>query len=322
MKARIRLFAFHPIWIVMVVGGLHVKSDLAYAQHKIFDTEVIEKWKAYESFSHGLQGTERSERIANGEPRESILRIKQNRECALIIEPYNRDPSLLSCTLVNPHYRATITLSKSDPPNVVLQKYTPLPSDSENLSPFDIVYMRASRHFYYAGATRLRQAVSDPSFIVTKVAKEIQNGRELVRVDHSYNYVSRMGSRESHARAHGTLWFDPSRYWCIHRSKTSTEITTGDERRAEIARELVCETIDHPSGFPILKSVTERVNTNNYKSNKRLDVTTKSDYDLEVNDNVPDSDFTLSAFGLPERSANERVSKRHLWIFVAAGVCL
>lgn len=70
MKALIRLYVARSIWMVMVIGTLHVMADCALAQHKVFDAEVIEKWKAYESFSHSLQGTMRSQVIANGKPRD------------------------------------------------------------------------------------------------------------------------------------------------------------------------------------------------------------------------------------------------------------
>jgi hypothetical protein len=323
MKVFIRLYVFHSIGIVMAVGGLHVTADYSRAQHEIFDENVIQKWKDYEAFAHGLQGTARSQRIRNGKTEEFTIRFKQNRECALATFPHNRDPKLLICSLGNPHYLAKIDLSKSDSGNAVLHNYTPLPGDMGGLSPFEFVFMETSRHFSY-GAIPLRQAVSDPSFKVTKVANETQNGEELIRVDHIYNYIShRGGDADLHERKHGTLWLDPSRCWCIRRSKVSSEVTIRGERSSDKEAEVVCETIDHPSGFPILKSVTEHFKIFQYKIKRTSEATSKIEYELEVNDSVPDSEFTLSAFGLPE-PGSEPVKKSiplYVWILVAAGVC-
>ncbi len=86
----------------------------------------------------------------------------------------------------------------------------------------------------------------------------------------------------------------------------------------------MCETTDHPSGFPILKSRTERFKLFDYRNKRKTDVTSKTDYDLEVNDRVPNSEFTLSAFGLPEPGGEEPVKKPtplYIWILAAAGVC-
>jgi hypothetical protein len=324
MKAFIRPCAFHSVWIIMTVAGVPATTDCARAQHEIFDESVIQKWKDYEAFSHSLQGAARSRETRNGKQREYDYRYKQNRDCAIFIQSIVSDPSFLNCTLANPHYSATIKLSKSDPSNAVLRKYTPHPSDNEVISAIDGVYIQASRHFYYSGTISLRQAVSDPSFKVTNVAKETQHNQELVRVDHIYNHVFHRPNNDLHTRTQGSLWLDPSRCWCIRRFKASDESTINGERVSELERDLVCETVDHPSGFPILKSITDTIKATNLKNHQKNDMIKKTDYELEVNDRVPDSEFTLSAFGLPEPTGMEPVKKPipiYLWILLAAGVC-
>jgi hypothetical protein len=303
----------------MTVVGLHTTADYTRAQQEFFDESVIQKWKDYEAFCRGLQGTARIQRISDGKTQESILRFRQNRDSALAIFPHNRDPLLLKCSLGNPNYLATIDLSKSDPNNVILNNYTPLPENLRTLSPFDFVFMETSRHFWL-GSKSLRLTVSDPFFKVTKFAKEIQNGREMVQVDYIYNHEH----GDSHVRNRGSLWLDPSQCWCIRRSKFSIEATTRGERSADTDADVVCETLDHPSGFPILKSVTEQFKIFQYKSKRKTEGSSKKDYELEVNTNVPDSEFTLSAFGLPEPGGAEPVKKpipMYIWILIAAGVC-
>jgi hypothetical protein len=322
MKLIVHLYLFRLVRIIIVVEGLHSMGNCSRAQHEIFDASVIQKWKDYEAFSHRLQGTARSQGIRNGKPRESIKRFKQNRECALAIEPHNREPTLLSCSLANPRYIAIVNLSKSDPGNAVLQKFTPLSSDSETLTFMDAIFYSTSRHFAIGRSSRLRQIVQNPSFKVTNVAKEIQNGQELIRIDHIYNYVL-PASQDRHVQARGSLWLDPSRSWCIRRYKSSDQTTTGAERDSETEVEVVCKTIDDPSGFPILKSTTEDVRIINFKNHQKLEETRTTDYELEVNDRVPDNEFTLTAFGLPEPGGEEpmkRPTPFYIWILAAAGV--
>lgn len=324
MKAFIRPWVFHSVWIMTVVAGIPATAGYARAQHEIFSESVIQKWKDYEAFSRGIQGTARVQRTRDGKAQESIYRFKQNRNCALVIGPHNREPLLLLCSLGNPRYMARLDLSKSEPGYAVLHNYTSLPGDMGTVSPFDIVFMETSRHFAY-GIQTLQQAISDPAFKVTKVTKETQNGQELIRVDHIHNQTQHLANDDiQQVRKHGSLWLDPSRCWCIRRSKVSTEVTTRGGRVSDNEVELVCEAIDHPSGFPILKSVTEQVKLFQYKSKRKTEGSSKKDYELEVNDNVPDSEFTLTAFGLPEPGGAEPVKKpipKYVWILIAAGAC-
>ncbi len=323
MKVFIHPFICPLLWIMMAAAGLHVTGDWSHAQHEIFDESVIQRWKDYEAFSHGLQGTARVQRTRNGKMQESTYHFKQNRECALVIGPHNRDPLLSLCLLGNHHYMARFELSKTDPTKTVLLSYTPLPGEMGGLSPFEFVYMETSRHFSY-GEQTLRQVVSDPSFKVTKVVKEEQNGQELVRVDHVYEHIRHVANEDVHERRHGSLWLDPSRCWCIRRSKLSIETTTRGERSSDIDADVACEIIDHPSGFPILKSVIEQFKMFMYKNKQKNEGSSKFDYDLETNDSIPDSEFTLSAFGLPEPAGMEPVKKPiplYVWILLAAGVC-
>lgn len=312
------------LWIVIAVGGLHTAPHFARAEHKIFDESVMKKWKAYEDFSHKLQGSARQKSTQNGKRLESTLRFRQNSQCALCGQS-SQDPSTMIYQLCNPRYQAGIKLSKTDPSNAVLTKYEAYPSDPDIPTLVDFVLAEVSRHFAYDNTTRLWQVVSKPSFRVTKVAKEIQSGRELVRVDHIYDYENHNPKQANHrARIHGSLWLDPSRCWCIRRFTSSTETTLRDKRIAGAELDVECETTDHPSGFPILKRMKRHAKIF-YRQNKgTIETTTETDYDLEVNGSVPDSEFTLSAFGLPEPPGMEPVKKPipwYLWFLLAAGIC-
>jgi hypothetical protein len=311
--------------VILTVVSLHCTAYRSPAQHKIFDEGVIQKWKDYEDFARSLQGTAQSTSATRpGQPPIHISYI-QNRTCALSINR-GRDPSDEFYALTNPRYKAGIKGSKSDPGNVVLQKFEEIanaePSE-KNESNIDWIFHRISPHFSSNGS-RLSLLVLKPSFKANKASKETVNGEELMRIDFTYDYDV-PGTVQKHQRqTQGSLYLNPSRCWCIRRFKESSVGIVDGEKSYDAKLDVEYETIDHPSGFPIIKSKTESVNNYFYKVKKKLQGTTKIEYDLKVDDSVPDSEFTLTAFGLPEPGGEESVKKPiplYMWILASAGVC-
>jgi hypothetical protein len=167
----------------------------------------------------------------------------------------------------------------------------------------------------------LSQLVVDSSYKFLKVSKEQDNERELVRLDYTYVYDNPKPGNQ--AKGGGSLFLDPSQCWCIRRAKRSSRMMSNGVPQVDQEHEIEFETIDHPSGFPLVKTQTSRDSVYSYKTKKRLVTTSRIDYEWEVNDSVPDSEFTLSAFGLPE-PAGETVKKPipfYVWILIGAGVC-
>ena len=82
--------------------------------------------------------------------------------------------------------------------------------------------------------------------------------------------------------------------------------------------EIEFETILHPSGFPLVKTSTSHDVLYPYKTKKKLASTRKIEYEWEVNDTVPDSEFTLSAFGLPEPVGGELLHAPRAWLWLLA----
>lgn len=314
-----------PIRLLLPVVCLHMAAAWALGGSKVVDEEVIDKWKAYESFARCLQGTARvSKTWDSGKTEGSRSVYKQNRECVLwFFSEEQRSTEI--CRLSNPLYAAILNRSKSDATQVVLERITQDPKGyfpGYKVSALELFRHGISPHFCSVGSMPLSQFVADPTITVLKVSKEQDNGHELIRVDYAY---SRDDSENAHqVRARGSLFLDPSRSWCVRRSQLSSTSTRKGEPLLESAYEREFETVDHPSGFPLIKTCISRDNQYPYKTKKRLVSTTRTDYEWEVNNSVPDSEFTLSAFGLPEPGGAELVKKPmpiYLWILIGAGVC-
>lgn len=311
--------------ITMIEGGIFTDARCS-AQHEIFNKSVLQKWAEYEAFSHNLQGTRRATfTTASGKARTNLYRYEQNRECALSIVP-GREPGTEICWLTNPRYSAGVKRNSSDRSNVVLERFDPRlidKTEKDIRTAIDGVFSGTSPHFYYS-QSRLSQLVLSPTFKVVKVVKERDNGQELIRVDHTYSYDAPGSNKNHEERIRGSLYFDPARCWCLRRCKDLREGMIRGEHRVDFEHEVEYETIDHPSGFPIIKSETQHNVQVDVKTKKRNDHKSRFEYELEVKEGPPNEEFTLTAFGLPEPSGEPPVKKpipMYVWFLITAGAC-
>src|SRR5207248_1627521 len=165
-------------------------------------------------------------------------------------------------------------------------------------SPFDQFFSSTSPHFVVAHKP-LPRIISSSWFKILKTSRESENGRELVRVDYS-SVLDHPKLGPQYSRGRGTIYFDPSRCWCIRRMKTATTVTAKGAPLFDQNSEIEYETTEHPSGFPLIKSQASRVSRYMHQTKEKSETQTKIEYQWSVNDRVPDAEFTLSAFGLPE----------------------
>jgi hypothetical protein len=301
--------------------------DCAFAQQSAFDEEIISKWKAYEIFSRSLQGTvSGSGTLPTGKSYNYVYHYKQNRECTC----FNRmgsEPSFESWFISNPGYAAEIKRSKESPSDVILLNYAEdsgAPIFGGRASVSDVAFAGTSPHFSY-GSFRLSELAFRPEFKAKNKSKEQFNGRDLVRVDYVYDQaVQRDNLRQ--ITTHGFAYFDPSRSWCIDRIQRNTQtINRGKVEMDEVWDDRY-ETTDHSSGFPLIKRQIhsmKRWDRRNPGPAKESSAESTIVYEFEVNDHVPDTEFTLSAFGLPEPRSDtvQKTTPLYIWILLGAAVC-
>lgn len=297
-----------------------------FAQRSIFDEKVIGKWKAYEVFSRSLQGVARgSGTLLNGKSRIFLDHYKQNRECACFSKGMS-EPSFENWFISNPRYSASIKRNKENPVDVILLKYIedrkyPI-FGGRQLPVANRLFLDISPHFCCCGVP-LTEFVSKPEFSLKTVGKEPRDGRDLIRVDYDRFYVDQRTSGKT--TVHGSAYFDPSRCWCVYQNKITFQKIAPQGGEWEFTYEDRYETIDHPGGFPLLKRWTRtKRKTLGQQNPKQENVISTTDYEWEINDHVPNEEFTLSAFGLPEPGSDTVVKKSmptYVWIFLCAAVC-
>ena len=320
------------IWLSrasLAIICLFALTNLSWSAEQLIEEAVINKWKAYERFARSLQVTAHitmvfSEPDAAREQR-ILVSLKQNQNCISLCVSSSREekPSAL-IRIANPKYAAVLRQSKSEPSNVVLERFDEDPKQPKGggETVFEQTLPIILPHFNIPDGIPLSQILVPPPFKIIKISKISENGREPVRMD--YRVVRESDGNRSTAYS-GWVDLDPSLCWCIIRMKEVREVTVKGTRTMKNEIEVFeHEMINHPSGFPLMKRGTGRVTQHFYRGKeKTINSRTMSDFEWEVNDHVPDSEFTLTAYGLPE-PGGEPVKKPiplFVWILVAVGTC-
>ncbi len=225
----------------------------------------------------------------------------------------------------NARYAARLKRNKSEPDHVVAERFSLAPFADfigSSKSPFDAGHFGVSPHFC-VGVEGLLRFAADPNVKLGSVGKITESGRELRRIE--YSYVEDNPKTEMHAERRGSVFLDPARCWCVYRSTSDSKMSIKGRPALDQTHDTVFETIEHSSGFPLVKSSTSKDRRYNHTTKTESVSTTRIDYEWEVNDSVPDTEFTLSAFGLPEPVGNTNPvpapSRWYLWVLAAAGAC-
>lgn len=329
MKRIPRYRQISAIRAFLTIVSLHTAANCSLAQESVFHEAVFKRWHEYEDFSRRIQATARRtvSGLEPGTTESYSISYKQNRQGAMFRTNMRwGKPTLEFCLIANPRYSAEIKRNAPDHSNTLLLDYKEdpnaiLPHAGQPL--FDVLFGAVSPHFTYRHV-RLSDVVLRPSFKVNRVSKEMRDGVELVRIDHSYVEDRPHPRAKMQSRRRGSIYFDPARCWCIRQIKESEEFINNGARDYMAEVEIRYEITDHSSGFPIIKSKTFVRTGYSDSRKKKIGGTETINYEIEFNEEVPNDEFTLSAFGLPEPAGMEPVRKPiplYVWILIAAGVC-
>lgn len=112
------------------------------------------------------------------------------------------------------------------------------------------------------------------------------------------------------------MYLDPNRSWCLRQVKEAEKIFWNGVLYRTMDWDWQYEVMDHPSGFPIIQRYTATYDGVYQKDNRKSRGDIRAEYQLEVDDGVPTSEFTLSAFGLPEPMGVKPLPKSHAWLWL------
>jgi hypothetical protein len=151
--------------------------------------------------------------------------------------------------------------------------------------------------------------VKKPGFI-TKVGEAVRDGRKLVRVD--FEFTEKLDSKDY--KVPGWMLLDPDHFSCIIEYQLDYP-----EHEQDVFNVLhvANEVTTGAQGLPILKRVTFKDSSSKPRGTEVGFREVVYEYDFHESANVPDDEFTLSAFGLPEPQGVvwEKPSRWYLWFF-------
>jgi hypothetical protein len=308
------------VWIGWVVSALPALPQCAAAQSPVLDEAIVRKWREYEQFSRGLQGVKRQiGKLANGKPFNKTSRFRQNRDCVLL-RYFIDDPADEVIMIQNPSYSAELRGNASVADRVVLFQYVPDPAaalrSSGGMPLAQAVFVESSPHFSYYW-TKLSDLAAKPTFRIKAITKVVDSGRELLRVDHDTVF----DEPNKQTRLQGALYLDPGRCWCLTRVDDVEEIYHRGVHARTMKWDIRYETTDHPSGFPLVRASTIRMDGRSDSTGAKVGGEVRCEYEWDVNNRVTDDQFTLSAFGLPEPVGvtREKPTPVYVWLLAAAG---
>ena len=152
--------------------------------------------------------------------------------------------------------------------------------------------------------------IKDPNFTLNKVTSVTRNERQAVKVEFAYRSPA---DKPRIPSLNGWVLYDPQRFWVIHEYNVQVEWTSSGVKASTVATYEYEVTAD---GLPIPKQVIQR-----FTPVGGVDRESRFEFDLKES-NVPENDFTLSAFGLPEPTSIHRPIPWYLWAALAGGICL
>jgi len=172
---------------------------------------------------------------------------------------------------------------------------------------------------------RLFSEITQESGFVLKAVNVVpSNGRDLVRIDFAHRHSRETDkhsweiNRQMWLSIDGWVVLDPEACWSIRECEVKTTHLGGVQGTTSFTNEYK----QTDSGFPLM---IRRVQHTRYADpTGARETMTVSTYDWYVDDAVPESEFTLSAFGLPEPPGIDWKRPTPWWLYagVAGVVCL
>jgi hypothetical protein len=303
-------------------GAEQPRASGAASWSERFQEEAPRAWDEYRRRAKRFQGSFSATFVSVGDRRVMLQRraeIKQREGCALYTEQTlkaDNEKDLTGETRVsNPGYRFELRRKSPEAEWTVLNLILPPGSEPRFRPPEEDVEQWATCPINLVLALSDPAPVlpTDPGYRLNGVNPVAREGREWARVE--FEYRPPQGKPRVPSLA-GWALYDPDRYWVIGAFDLQLALPAV-QGAPPAAKTALFEYRDAGAGFPILQRIVcQFKNPAQSKSFGREDT---YDFDLREAD-VPESDFTLSAFGFPDPVGSKPPERPRtwLWLLVAA----
>jgi hypothetical protein len=284
--------------LLILPARLALASGQNPLERRLFE-EAPQAWEAYERFWLILQGTSSAidrELAGNTKPTRMRFLRKQCNGFNLVQmdvwEPNNYSAKVFGDNL---QYHFELTRDEATKPWVI--------SELKRKSQGDPTYPVTTEGLTLGpGNTQLPTLIKSSHFKLLELVPARENGEDLVRMTFTYT------PEEKNPLRGGWAVLDPQHDWVVRRAGVTRG---GDGKQFESTIQY-----DYKEGsnhHPILTRVHLEQAT---KEKDRLTPTREvvTDLDLQEQELVPQKEFMLSAFGLPEPPGEERATRWYLWL--------
>ncbi len=292
--------------------GSAASQDAQPSPEARFRTDAPLGWRRYELFWQTLQGSSVGEVVDLVTGKRLVKGSSEFRRCEghsrRQMDLYEGDRYTGTVTVFNPQYSFTL-IRESEARPWVVKDLTRRSSDSPpppGDPPVGLTFGNPIKS--------LPRGLESGELKVVSVKSVSEHDQEYVRVAFSYSPKKSKGSflRE------GWLDLDPTHDWVIIKGETSWNPVQGNKVKQLFAMTYVDGSDHHPIPKELVTTTTGR-NENGPIGNEN-----RATFALYEAKSVPDSHFTLTAFGLPEPPWYNPPPQRrwYLWVGAAGIGCL
>jgi hypothetical protein len=334
MKGILRSFLL-PSLLGLLSFALGQAQTVPSAKER-FLSEAPHKWAEYRTLGKRLQGSclvSYRDRSAGAKVFSSVrYECKQNDVCALALTqdlgdtPKTRKGRL---EVVNSRYAFRLERSAPDRPWILVGTSFH-PEQGYGLSRLTpdvrVAGIFVDKALSFSSIHEcLVDMIRDPDFVIKNVTAVVQEGQEGVRLEFS-NRPKMTAPRKVKANeipggwnpvGGGWVLLDPAHYWVIRAYDVHTEWQDRSTGRMTATFSYK----EGQNGLPILSRIL-----GNYKGTtaqgSRAETEDNHEYNLTERPDVPESEFMLTAFGLPEPPEVPGRPRWYLWAAAMGVLCL
>ena len=289
-----------------------------------FLVEAPGNWQKYVEFAEHQQGGYHLQTVdllnGNRVIMESRCEIKQSGMCQLrmdlSLDPRSPQDSLVA---VNSKYAFKLARGNAEAPWIVTRLEMGLDGPIASRFAQDPGYRSASPFLHIGHPFFLPELIKDENFLLNGVRLFASQGEQLVRLDFDYHPTT----IENNPERGGWALLDPGRYWIVREFELQAEWPDQykDGKPTFISKGTIWKKFEfevNEAGFPVPTRIVRRQRGLGPIGPADLQSTTEHKWRQRAS--VPETEFTLTAFGLPEPKSN-RHSILYLWLAGSGALC-
>lgn len=296
-----------------LVSNVEALSDDTLRQR--FIEEAPRKWEEYAERASMVQGVMKliQHDAASGTKSTTTVSRKANNECRLVVIDYDSLETRDEVYAYNSHYSFFLNRVRDE---AGWQLTSGGPRKKEGLNEEGIIaaidrYATVNREFVSLAPIALVDLVKRPEFKLVSAEWDTVDEKQLAKITFTCQHDMLVEGANANPYQEGVLWLDPNQFWIVRKATGVKEGLKGLKVLANI--EITQSTTNLEVPLPALvKSVYVR----SIPGQRDLNIPIEVEYDLRIPSELPtDSEFSLTAFGLPEldRLASESIGTPTRW---------